>query len=251
MALKVLEPSFSQSEESVQKFVEAMKQVLPLRHANLVKVYGAGKAGPHCWVAMEYVPGESLAAVIGRIESGGMLDWRNVLRVGTFLGRALDYAHQKKLVHQNVTPPNILVGKTMAHTKLVDLMLATAVEGDPLTPISAAGLPSEVLGYLPPERTDGPAKLGDARADLYGLGANMYAMFTGKPPFRADTVHELVNKIRLESPLSLKAQQLGLPEPLEQITHKLLAKRPEDRYQTARELVKHLETLAKSHNLPV
>ncbi|HWY87499.1 MAG TPA: serine/threonine-protein kinase, partial [Gemmataceae bacterium] len=77
-AVKVLDPSFSQSEAAVKRFVEAMKLVLPLRHPNLVKVYGAGKTGPHCWVAMEYINGESLAAVIGRIGSGGMLDWRHV-----------------------------------------------------------------------------------------------------------------------------------------------------------------------------
>jgi hypothetical protein len=163
VALKVLDPTFSQSDAAVKRFVEAMKLVLPLRHPHLVKVYGAGKTGPHCWVAMEYVNGDSLAAVIGRIAAGGMLDWRQVLRVGIYLARALDYAHHKKLVHQSVTPANILVGKTMKETKLTDLMLAAAVEGDPTTPISAAGVPSEELSYMPPERTDGPGKPG-ARA---------------------------------------------------------------------------------------
>ena len=250
MAVKVLDPSFSQSEAAVKRFVEAMKLVLPLRHPNLVKVYGAGKTGPHCWVAMEYVSGESLAAVIGRIGSGGMLDWRQVLRVTIYLARALVYAHHKKLVHQNVTPTNILIGKTVNETKLTDLMLAAAVEGDPTVPISAAGVPSEELSYMPPERTGGPGRPVDRRADIYSLGATIYAMFTGHPPHQADTVPELVEKIRLAAPVSLKSQQLGLPEPLEHINQKMLAKRPEDRYQSAKELVKHLETFAKGHNLP-
>jgi serine/threonine protein kinase len=225
--------------------------VLPLRHPHLVKVYGAGKAGPHCWVAMEYVSGESLAAVIGRIETSGMLDWRHVLRVGVYLGRALDYAHHKKLIHQSVTPVNILVGNTMAATKLADLMLAAAVEGDPTTPISAAGVPSEELSYMPPERTYGPGKLVDASADIYSLGATMYAMFTGRPPLQADTVRELVDKIRLTAPQPLGAQQLGMPEPLININQKMLAKRPEDRYQTAKDLLRHMEAFAKGHNLQI
>jgi serine/threonine protein kinase len=251
VALKVLDPTFSQSDAAVQRFVAAMKSVLPLRHPHLIKVYGAGKTGPHCWIAMEYVRGESLAAVIGRIKGGDMLDWRHVLRMGIYLGRALDYAHHKKVVHQNVTPANILVGKTMAETKLMDLMVAAAVADDPTVPVSAAGLPSEALSYMPPERISGPGTAVDARADIYSLGATLYAMFTGRPPFQADTVRELTDKIRHAAPVSLKSQQLGLPEPLEHINEKMLVKRPEDRYQSAKELVKQLEAFAKAHNLQI
>jgi serine/threonine protein kinase len=144
-----------------------------------------------------------------------------------------------------------LVGNTMAATKLADLMLAAAVEGDPTTPISAAGVPSEELSYMPPERTAGPGKPVDARADIYSLGATLYAMFTGRPPLQADSVRELVDKIRLTAPPPLASQQLGLPETLIHINEKMLAKRREDRYQSARELVRHMETFAKSHNLQV
>src|SRR5262249_2807396 len=149
------------------------------------------------------------------------------------------------------TPVNILVGKTMQETKLLDLMLAAAVQIDPTVPVSAAGLPSSDLPFMPPERTDGPGKPIDGRADIYSLGATMYAMFTGHPPHQADTVRELVDKIRLTAPASLKSLHLGLPETLEHINQKMLAKRPEDRYQSAKELVKHLETFAKSHNVTV
>lgn len=251
VALKVLDPEFSRSDTAVKRFVHAMKSVLPLRHPHLVKVYGAGKTGPNCWIAMEYVNGESLAAVIGRIETGGMLDWRQVLRVGIYLARALDYAHQKKLIHQSVTPMNVLIGKTMGETKLADLMLAAAVEADPTKPISAAGVPSEALSYMPPERTQGPGHPVDARADIYSLGATLYAMFTGHPPLQADTVKDLVAKIRTEAPMTLKSHQLGVPEPIEHINQKMLAKRPEDRYQTAKDMLKHMVAYAKSHNIQI
>jgi len=185
------------------------------------------------------------------METAGMLDWRHVLRVGIYLARALAYAHHKILIHQSVCPQNILLGKTMVETKLADLMLAAAVEGDPTVPISAAGVPSEELSYMPPERTDGPGKPVDARADIYSLGATMYGMFTGHPPLAANTVSDLVAKIRLESPISLKSHQLGIPEDLERIVQKMLAKRPEDRQQTAKHLLAELEAVAKTHNVTV
>jgi hypothetical protein len=88
VALKVLRPEFSKNDEDMQRFVRAMKTMLPLRHPNLVALYGAGKAGPHCWVAMEYVDGESLTQVIQRIGVAGMLDWRNTQRTGLATLRA-------------------------------------------------------------------------------------------------------------------------------------------------------------------
>ncbi|MCI0638814.1 MAG: protein kinase [Gemmataceae bacterium] len=251
VALKVLDPSYSEKEEAVERFVQALKSVLPLRHPNLVKVFGAGKTGPHCWVAMEYVRGESLAAVIARIETAGMLDWRQVLKFGIHLARALEYAHAKKLFHGSVTPQNILVGPDLSQTKLTDLRLAAAVEDDPTKPISAAGVPSEQLSYMPPERTHGPASPFDSRADVYSLGATLYAMFTGHPPLQASTVEELIRMIRLESPISLRSHQLGVPDALELITLRMLAKRPEDRFQSGRQLLRTFEAFARSHNLSV
>lgn len=249
VALKVLDPALTKSEAAVKRFVEAMKAVLPLRHPNLVKVYGAGKTGPYCWVAMEYVEGESLAAIIGRVETAGVLDWRQVLRVAIMLTRALAYAHQRNLVHQSVTPQNILIGRTMDQTKLSDLMLAAAVEGDPTRPISAAGVPTEELSYMPPEGTDGAMRKMDARSDIYSLGATLYGMLTGHPPLQGSTVHELVRRIRLETPMSLASHQLAIPETLENILNKMMAKNPQDRYQTTKDLLKHLEAFARGHNI--
>lgn len=249
VALKVLDPEFSSNQRSVKRFVDAMKSVLPLRHPYLIKFYGAGKTSGHCWIAMEYVAGESLAAVVGRIEQTGMLDWRQVLRLGIRLARALEYAHAKKLIHQSVTPQNILVGKDQGQVKLTDLMLATAIDGDPTKPISAAGVPSEELSYMPPERTDGPGKSVDSRADIYSLGATMYAMLTGQPPFQASTVADLVAKIRLEAPPSLKTLHLGIPDAFERLVVRCLAKRPEDRYPNMKEVLRAMAGLAKAHNL--
>jgi serine/threonine protein kinase len=246
VALKVLEPRFSKNASAVQRFVRAMKTVGPLRHPNIVSVYSAGKTGPNCWIAMEYVPGESLAAVIGRIETGGMLDWRHVLRFAVYIARALDYAHSKRIIHRNLNPQNILLGKSPAETKLADLMLAKALEGEGAEEITKSG---EILGdipYLSPEATSGGAQEVDGRTDVYGLGATVYAMLTGHPPFTGETITEMVIKIRREPPPPLKTLFLGIPEEFEIIIDKMMAKRPTDRFASAAELLRALEDLANA-----
>jgi serine/threonine protein kinase len=252
LALKILDPRYGKDEKMVKKFVDAMKTVLPLRNANLIRIYSAGRQNDHLWVAMEYVKaGESLAAVIGRSAHAGRADWRVVVRLGVYLCRALEYAHQKKIVHQNVTPQNIILGRQLQETKLADLMLASALYEDPTEPISAAGTPSEALSYMPPERTDGPSAVVDARADIYSLAATLHAVLTGRPPFQAATTRELIEQIRLECAPSLKAAQVEAPPALEPILRQAMAKRARDRQETAKQVLKELEAIAKAHTIPV
>jgi len=251
VALKVLHPDFGSVDKKVQHFVEAMKAVMPLSHPHLLKIFGAGKAGDYCWVATEYVPGDSLAAVIGRVGKTGKLDWKPVLRVGVYLARALEYAHSKKLTHQNVTPQNILIGKQPQNTKLTDLMIAQATEEDPTKPISAADAPSESLPFMSPERTDGPKGVVDARTDIYSLAATLYAMLTGKPPFSGATVKEVVEGIRYESAPFFDDQQVKTPERFEKVLRRCLAKRPQDRIATAADLRKEFESIAEMHTIPL
>jgi serine/threonine protein kinase len=242
VALKVLLPEFSKDEESMQRFIRAMKTILPLRHPNLVALYAAGKTGPYCWVAMEYVAGENLTEAIQRIGVAGMLDWRHAYRVAVHIGRALAYAHGEQIVHRNVTPKNILVEAATKAAKLGDLMLAKALEGAPqLT------RPGELLGdvaYMSPERTRGMTEV-DVRSDLYGLGATVYALLTGHPPFEGTTLVEKITRIRQDAPVKPTKYQMSIPSAFEGAVLKLLAKRPDERYQTAPELVKELERIGK------
>lgn len=251
IALKVLHADFSQDEKKVQHFIEAMKAVMPLGHPHLLKILGAGKTGDHCWIATEYIAGESLSAVIGRIQKASRLDWKGVTRVAIYMARALAFAHGKNLIHKNVTPQNILVGKKPQNTKLIDLMLSSAIEEDPTKPISAAGLPSESLPYLSPERTDGAGAAVDARTDIYSLGATVFAMLTGRPPFQGTTVKELIEKIRLDGPHHFQTYHVQVPDELEKLVRQCLAKRVQDRPASAADLGKRLEAIAQGHNIPV
>jgi serine/threonine-protein kinase len=248
IVLKVLEASVLANDSAIERFTTAMKAVLPLRHPHLLKVYAAGRAGGHGWIATEYFRGENLAAVIARTEDVGKIDWRNVVRVGIYLTRALEYAHNKKLLHTNVTPQNILVGKTPQETKLTDLMVATAIEDDPLAPIAAMGTPSEALSYQAPERTE-PGSAPDARSDVYGMGATLYAMLTGRPPLQGSTVDELVAKIRRDMPVHFETLELGTPAHLGKMVFKMLAKKPDERFASAREALAELVRVAKEEKI--
>jgi serine/threonine protein kinase len=245
VALKVLWPEFSKNEEEMQRFVRAMKTMLPLRHPNLVTLYGAGKTGSYCWIAMELVDGESLTQVIQRIGTAGMLDWRNALRVAIHIGRALDFAEQHQVIHRNIKPSNILIQQSDKLTKLGDLMLAKALEG---TLAEQVTRPGELVGdvaYMSPERTRGSSGQVDGRSDIYSLGATVYALLTGRPPFDAGSLPETIMKIRQAEPAKPKKYQLSIPDLFEGTVLKMLAKRPDDRFQTAAALVAELERVAK------
>lgn len=248
VALKVLWPEFSQNEEDMQRFIRAMKTMMPLRHANLVALYGAGKTGPYCWIAMERVRGESLTKIIERIGTANMLDWKRVLRIGYYLAKALEYAHGQNILHRNLTPQNVMVGKTPDTTKLGDLMLAKAQEGGLAEQITK---PGEILGdvrYMSPERT-GDAKKADARSDLYSLGALMYAMLTGRPPFEGSNLIDTLTLIRQADPIRPKKYQLGIPDSFEGVVLKLLAKAPAARYPDAAGLIKEMDRVAKWNSI--
>ena len=249
VALKVLQPEFAQDEESVQRFVRAVKTMLPMQHPNLIRLYSAGKTKGFCWVAMEYIAGENMTDVIKRISVAGMLDWRHAFRVGVHIGRALEYCHSKQIIHRNVTPTNILLETTTKDVKLGDLMLAKAFEGVLAKQITR---PGEIIGdvaYMSPERTRDTEEL-DGRSDLYGLGAVLYALLTGRPPFEG-TLVERIAKIRKVEPEKPKKFQMSIPDRFQDVVMKLLAKRPEDRYQTATEMLKQLASVGKFNGVTV
>src|SRR5262249_22561505 len=150
-ALKVLHPEFSTNDEEMKRFMRTMKTVLPLRHPNLVALYGAGRSGPYCWISMEYVDGESMTQVIRRIGVAGMLDWRIAYGVAVHIGRALDYAHEHSIIHRNVMPANILLRSSDKQAKLGDLMLAKALEGTLAQQVTKPGELVGDIAYMAPE----------------------------------------------------------------------------------------------------
>jgi serine/threonine protein kinase len=248
VALKVLLPQFSRDEEEMQRFVRAMKTVLPFEHPNLIRLYGAGKTRGFCWVAMEYIAGESMIQVIERMGVASMLDWHYAYKVAVHVGRALSYAHAHQIVHRNVTPRNIMLQATDKVVKLGDLMLAKALDGVLANPITRPGQLVGDVTYMSPERTRGPAHT-DGRSDQYGLGATLYALLTGRPPFAGDTLTEIITRIRQTEPVKPRKYQMSIPPAFETAVLKMLAKKPEERYADADQLVADVERIGTAQGV--
>jgi serine/threonine-protein kinase len=193
---------------------------------------------------MELVDGESLTQVIKRIGVAGMLDWKHAFRVATHVTRALQFAHEQHIIHRNVTPQNILVQASDKTTKLGDLMLAKALEGTMAQQVTRPGELVGAVEYMAPERTRGIQEI-DGRADIYGLGATLYALLTGHPPFEGQTLVEKITRIRQSEPVKPSKYQIGINGFFEGAVLKMLAKRPEDRFETAGALLKELERIGK------
>jgi eukaryotic-like serine/threonine-protein kinase len=248
--LKVLAPEFPASAGELQQFAQALKEATPLRHPNLLTLFGAGKSGPRCWIAREYVDGESADRLVKRLKEESKLNWMRGLRVAVHLGAALMFLHEHKAVHGNITPRNVLISSADKTTKLADLMLSQALSGSGL---QSAILEKKLLSELPfmaPEQVE-PDTFIDQLADLYALGAVVYTFVTGESPFTAPSPEELIEKIR-EAPVVKPSRfQPKIPFSFEGVVLKLLAKRQEDRYQTATELMADLDVLAHDHQIKV
>ena len=248
VAIKVLAPDFTNSEEQKERFVRAMKTMLPIKHPNIVPLYNAGKKGPFCWAAMEYIEGESIASVIDRIGIEGMLDWRATWRVAVHVARALNEAAQNNIIHRNVTPNNILQRSSDKVCLLGDLVLAKALQGTLAQQVTQPGQLIGDVPYMSPERTR-DSSLADHRSDLYSLGATLYALLTGKPPFEGDSLPLLIQQVREAEPKSPKEYQLSVNDQFQDVVMQLLAKRPDDRYETPRDLLKDLDRIGMFNSL--
>jgi serine/threonine protein kinase len=247
-AVKVLTPDFAHQEEQKERFVRAMRTMIDVRHPHLVQLYHAGKSGPYCWAAMELVEGEDLTKVIQRIGIEGMLDWREVYRVAVHVGRALHEAHQRKIIHRNVTPANILRRHKDKVCLLGDLMLAKALEGSLVRQVTQPGQLIGDVPYMSPERTRDQTAV-DHRSDIYGLGATLYALLTGRPPFESHSLPELIRMVRQVEPRQPKEYQFSINDRFQDLVLQMIAKRPEDRFQTPAALLRDLERIGRYNNL--
>jgi serine/threonine protein kinase len=180
--------------------------------------------------------------MIKRVGQLDMLDWQHVLRFTMQLARALEFLHKHEVLHRHVFPANVLIDGHERQAKLGALMWARTPEGALPEPVLKAGQNRPELGFLAPERLRGG--MGDGRADLYSLGVTAYTLLTGRPPFEGRTRDETIARIMESQPARPKEFQLALPESFQRVVLRMLAKRPEDRYQTASQLLADLDRIA-------
>lgn len=233
VALKVLRPSLSRNARYVERLRREAEISMRLDHAGLVKGYGLGEEGGYHYLVMEFVSGRSLKSLL---KTWGRFPEEQVLELGMQMAEALAYAHEHGVVHRDVKPGNIIVNEE-DRAKLTDLGLAKGETDPTLTRDGATvGTPQ----YMSPEQAQDPGMV-DERSDLYSLGATLYHMAVGLPPFEGESVVQVISKLLHERADSAGSLNPEVSTGLSLILRRLLAKDPALRYQTARELLVDLE----------
>jgi len=227
----------SQSDETAQRrFIRSVRAMITLNHPNLVRLMTAGRWRRTCFAVTEFIEGETVSDLVRRNGIAGMLDWRTAWQIGIGVAQGLEFAHSQQIIHRNLHPDHILLGKTPGSVRLGELTLAKALDDSQ----AALTRPGEIVGdyqYLAPEQLTGQPV--DARADLYSLGATLYTILTGRPPFTGP-IAELLPRIVNERPVPPTRYHLSIPAAVEGVILRLLAKRPEDRYDSATTLLRDM-----------
>ena len=235
VALKVMRPELAATLGS-DRFLREVEIAANLSHPHILPMYDSGEADGVLYYVMPYVEGESLSA---RLKREGELPAPEALRLAREVAEALAYAHKRGIVHRDIKPANILLSE--GHALVADFGIARAVgaEGEAITKTGlAVGTPQ----YMSPEQATG-AKDVDGRTDVYALGAVLYEMLSGEPPFTGRSPQAVVARALTETPRALGTAREGLPAGVEALVARTLAKRPVDRQQSAADLVADLQAV--------
>lgn len=218
--------------EFKERFFREARSAGRVNHPSVVTVFDVGESGGIAFMAMEYVEGRTLRAVL---DAGAPLAVGAACRIGGQVAGALAAAHKRGIVHRDVKPTNIMIAADGV-VKLMDFGIARLSDDMRTKTGLLVGSPT----YVAPEQI--VARGADARSDIYALGVVLYEMLTGVPPFRKASVTELLNAIVADRHEPPSAHNHRVPAVFERILAKALAKHPDDRYQDAIELARDLET---------
>jgi tetratricopeptide (TPR) repeat protein len=231
VAVKVLLPHQAGTPEFRQRFTREAKAIAQLNHPNILPVIDYGQEDDLIYIVMKYVAGGTLA---DRLKHP--IDLATTTGLIGQIAAALDHAHQRGIIHRDVKPSNVLLDDG-EWVQLADFGLAKLLEGDQA--LTTSGMSMGTPAYLSPEQGQGEAI--DRHADIYSLGAMLYEMVTGRLPFTAETPMGVIIKHIYELPLSPRTLNPALPEAIEAVVLKGLAKPIEQRYHSAGELAHALQ----------
>ena len=238
VAIKMLKDDIANDAESVQRFINESKAVAMLSHENIVNIYDVSVKEKLKYIVMEYIEGTNLKVYAKR---KGILGLDEMLGITEQILRALDHAHSKGVIHRDIKPQNIMVLKN-GLIKVADFGIAKIPDTDTLTANDKA---IGTVHYISPEQARG--KEIDAKSDLYSVGVVMYELACGKLPFTADTPVSVALKQINEQPEPPKNIKGDIPQGLDQIIMRAMEKEPEQRYQSAKQMLKHVKALKENH----
>ena len=233
VAVKVMAPALANNELAKQRFAREAKAAAAVLHPNVVPIYSVSSDDDVPHLVMAYVRGGSLQT---RLEKDGPLPLIEVLRIGSQVAAGLDAAHEQGLVHRDIKPENILLEEGVERVTITDFGLARAVDDNSVTQLgSIAGTPQ----YMSPEQARGDQI--DQQSDLFSLGSVLYALCTGRPPFRDETSYGVMRKIIDEEPTPIRQLNPDVPVWMASLVGKLMEKEKSDRFASSKEVHALLE----------
>jgi len=237
VVIKVLPPEMSAG-VNVDRFRREIQLAARLQHPHIVPLLSAGSQGDLLWFTMPYIEGESLRT---RLARGGELPVKDALQVLREVADALAYAHGKGVVHRDIKPDNVMLSGR--HALVTDFGVAKAVsESTGAQSLTSLGVALGTPSYMAPEQAAAEPNV-DHRADLYAFGAMAYEMLAGRPPFSGMSAQAVLAAHVTQAPEPVTGLRPTIPAALGGLVMRCLEKRPADRWQTAEELVPHLEAL--------
>jgi hypothetical protein len=228
IALKLLAGEGAPTARAIARFRREAKLAARLDHPNIVRVYGAGMEDGHHFIAMDLVNGRSLAELV----AVGEVSPRRAIHLARKIALAMSHAHDRGVLHRDLKPANVLVDE-QGEPRVTDFGLAVLAEPDESDRLTRTGAAVGTPAYMSPEQARGELDQVDARSDIYSMGATLYEMLTGGPPFEAPTFLELAKKICDQAPVGPRKKNPETPLDLDTICLKALEKEKEARYQTA------------------
>ena len=224
VALKVMIAGQYASAEQIARFEKEARAAAKLRHANIVPIYEIGAEGGNRFFTMGFVDGTPLDVLIAR----GDLAPRDALKIAAAVGDALAYAHEQGVIHRDIKPSNIMIDRS-GRPQIMDFGLAKQTDSD--SRFTRTGTTIGTPSYMPPEQARGENKAIDQRSDVYSLGAVLYEMLTGRPPFTGETMMNIVMKVIHDQPAPFRRFVPKMHRDIETIVFKAMEKEPRRRYQ--------------------
>ncbi|MFH1265499.1 MAG: serine/threonine-protein kinase [Planctomycetota bacterium] len=228
VAVKVLAPELAANPTARKRFLREARAAAAVSHPHVVTIHAVEEDDDTPYLVMECIDGQSLEDKIERV---GTLPLKEILRIGSQIAAGLAAAHGQGLIHRDVKPGNVLLENGVERVKITDFGLARAVDDIGMTRTGeVAGTPE----FMSPEQAQGLAV--EHRSDLFSLGSVLYAMCTGRSPFRADTTVAVLRRVCDDEPRPIREINPEIPEGLVAIIDRLLAKSPDERLQTSQEV---------------
>ncbi len=240
VALKFLRSDLNSDDTYIRRFETEAKAAAGLNHPNIVQVYSTGVDQSEHFIAQEYVHGQTLRALL---QKKGPLDVSLALLIMRQTAAALQAASERGIVHRDIKPENIMITRK-GEVKVADFGLAQVNLGGERLNLTQEGTTMGTPLYMSPEQVHG--KPLDHRSDVYSFGVTCYHMLAGQPPFNGESAVAVAVQHVNNEPVPLSLKRTDLPKPVCDIVHRMMAKRPEDRYASAQEVLADIRKVAKA-----